>query len=77
MLTPMKSQLVTHVQFPQTEGVQYTSTESKKAQQEKRENQTKGIMGLFALCSCGEEVKGQICGGNNGTHESLFAAPPN
>lgn len=44
---------------------------------EKRENQTKGIMVLFALCSCGEEVKGQICGGNNGTHESLFAAPPN
>lgn len=31
---------------------------------------------VFALCACGEEVKGHVCGGNNGTHESLFAAPP-
>lgn len=29
-------------------------------------------MGLFALCSCREAVKGRICGDRYGTYESLF-----
>lgn len=47
----------------------YTSAESKRARF-KRVSQ-----GLFALCSSEEEVYVQICGGNKGTHDSLFAVP--